>query len=107
MQTIIYYESEEGVYPAFEWLESLKDKKTRIIIKGRIRRLEEGNFGYTRSLGGGVTELKIDYGPGYRVYLGLADGKLVVILVVGDKSTQSKDIRTAKARWKHYQEQEK
>lgn len=106
-RTIIYYESENGDYPAFEWLEALKDKKTRIVIKARIRRLEEGNFGHTRHLGDGVTELKIDYGPGYRVYLGQADGKLIVILVVGDKSTQSKDIKTAKQRWKHYLESEK
>ncbi|MDZ4677120.1 MAG: type II toxin-antitoxin system RelE/ParE family toxin [Oligoflexia bacterium] len=70
---IEYYEDEEGQYPAFEWLESLKDKRTRVVIKGRIRRLEEGNFGYTRGLGDGVTELKIDYGPGYRVYVGLME----------------------------------
>ena len=106
-QTIIYYESESGDCPAFQWLESMKDKKTRIIIKARIRRLEEGIFGHTRNLGDGVTELKIDYGPGYRVYLGHVDRELIVILVVGDKSTQSKDIKTAKQRWKHFLERKK
>jgi len=104
---IEYYEDNKGGYPAHEWLESLRDKSTRVIIKGRIRRLEEGNFGYIRHLGDGVIELKIDYGPGYRVYLGLEKNVLVVILVIGDKSTQTKDIKLAKARWKDHQERKK
>ncbi len=101
---IEYFEDERGRFPAHEWLDALKDKMTRVIIKGRIRRLEAGNFGHTRSLGEGIIELKIDYGPGFRVYLGLEGNSLVVILVIGDKSSQSKDINLAKARWKDHQE---
>lgn len=103
-KTIIYYENAKGVYPAYEWLEALRDKKIRVIIKGRIRRLEEGNFGHTRSIGQGLMELKVDYGPGYRVYLGLDGDTIVVILACGDKSTQSRDIDDAKTRWRAYKE---
>ena len=86
---IIYYEDSKGAFPAHQWLEKLKDKKTRVIIKGRIRRMEEGNFGHTRPVGDGLIELKIDFGPGFRVYLGFDGEKIVVILAAGDKSAQS------------------
>lgn len=104
---IIYYEDRKGTYPAFEWLEKLKDKKTRVIIKGRIRRLEDGNLGLTRSIGQGLIELKIDYGPGYRVYLGFDGDTIIVVLATGDKSTQSKDIESARTRWRDYKERKK
>jgi putative addiction module killer protein len=104
---IIYFEDSNGNQPAYDWVEKLKDKKTRVIIKGRIRRLEEGNLGYTRSVGQGLIELKIDYGPGYRVYLGFDGDTIIVILAGGDKSSQSKDIETAKARWSDYKERKK
>ena len=58
LREIIYYEDGNGNHPAYDWLEKLKDKKTRVIIKGRIRRLEEGNLGFTRSVGQGLIELK-------------------------------------------------
>jgi putative addiction module killer protein len=101
-RAIFYYIDRNGFSPAYDWLETLKDKTTRIIIKGRIRRVEEGNFGHTRNLGAGVIELKIDCGPGYRVYLGADADKLVIILVIGDKKSQSKDIKIAKMRWQDY-----
>ena len=104
---IIYYEDISGEMPAYEWLEKLKDKTTRVIIKGRIRRLEVGNFGHTRSIGEGLIELKIDYGPGYRVYLGFDGDTIVVILAAGDKSNQPKDIANAKVRWRDYKERKR
>jgi len=78
-----------------KWFCSIKDKKTRSIIDVRIRRVSLGNFGDIEPVGRGVTELKIDYGPGFRVYL-LNQGNVIVILLCGgDKSTQEEDIRKA------------
>lgn len=104
---IIYFKDGKGNYPAYDWLGKLKDNRTRVIIKGRIRRLEDGNLGFTRSIGQGLIELKIDYGPGYRVYLGFDGYTVIVILAAGDKGTQSKDIESAKARWHDYKEKRK
>jgi len=67
----------------------------------RLDRVEDGNFGPCRSVGEGVFELKIDVGPGWRVYFG-QDGDLVVLLIGGMKRTQRKDIATAKRYWRNY-----
>jgi putative addiction module killer protein len=80
-----------------EWLSSLRDKQGRARIFDRIYRLEQGNPGKTRSVGAGVIEMKIDFGPGYRVYY-IQHGQLLILLLCGgDKSTQAKDIKRAKA----------
>lgn len=85
------------------WLSSLRDPKAAARIQIRLDRLSMGNFGDVKPVGGGISELRIDYGPGYRVYL-MHRGRLVVVLLCGgDKSTQSKDIQHAKAvaaQWK-------
>lgn len=78
------------------WLDGQKDKSTRLRIAERIRRLSSGLFGQTRALGGGLEELKLDFGPGYRVYFARRGAKLVVVLCGGDKSTQSRDIEKAR-----------
>jgi putative addiction module killer protein len=79
------------------WLKGLKDRQGRAKILARIDRLEEGNQGITRSVGAGVVEMKIDFGPGYRVYF-IQRGEVVIVLLCGgDKSTQENDIRRAKA----------
>ncbi len=79
------------------WLNSLRDRQGRAKIMARIDRLEEGNPGKTRSVGGGVVEMKIDFGPGYRVYF-VQHGEVVIVLLCGgDKSGQEKDIQRAKA----------
>ncbi len=84
------------------WLGDLKDKKGRAKILTRIDRLEDGNPGKTRSVGSGVVEMKVDFGPGYRVYY-IQRGDLIILLLCGgDKSTQDKDIKRAKtlaAQW--------
>lgn len=79
------------------WLEGLKDTVGRARILDRIKRLQrDGNFGDCEPVGDGISELRLHFGPGYRVYF-LKDGaSLVVLLCGGDKSTQSKDIRKAK-----------
>ena len=76
---------------------NLRDRQARAKIYARIDRLEDGNPGNSRSVGAGIVEMKIDFGPGYRVYY-VQRGEIVIILLCGgDKSTQSKDIDHAKA----------
>lgn len=77
------------------WLKSLRDINARARIMVRIRRLELGNPGDVKSVGGGVSELRIDYGPGYRVYFAQQGKTVVILLCGGDKRTQDKDIATA------------
>jgi putative addiction module killer protein len=79
-----------------DWLADLRDRQARSRILHRIDRLEDGNPGQSRSVGDGVVELKIDFGPGYCIYyIGLGP-VIVVLLCGGDKSSQTKDIRRAK-----------
>lgn len=80
-----------------DWFDNLKDKKAAIKIQVRIDRAEDGNFGDHHSVGGGVSEMRIDYGPGYRVYYTVRGQVMVVLLVGGDKSTQEKDIKSAQS----------
>ena len=78
-----------------KWLDALKDIRARARIIVRIERLAAGNPGDVKSIGGGVSELRIDYGPGYRVYYKKHGRQVVILLAGGDKRTQSKDIKTA------------
>jgi len=78
-----------------EWFEQLKDKRAKARIDVRIRRVSLGNFGDVRPVGKGVSELRIDYGPGYRIYITKHGNVLVILLCGGDKSTQAKDIQKA------------
>ncbi len=96
---IILYETQSGRYPFEEWLEALKDKKGKYIIRARLDRLTYGNAGKCEPVGNGVFELKIYYGPGYRVYFGEEDKTVVVLLCGGDKGTQKKDILKAREYW--------
>lgn len=99
---IAIYETEYGQRPFKRWIDSLKDKVTKARINARILRVEDGNFGNSKAIGAGVSELKIDFGPGFRVYYGLDGDKVVVLLIGGDKSTQDKDIRLAQDYWADY-----
>ena len=80
-----------------DWINALKDRTARARVQMRVDRLIHGNPGQHRMLTGGVCELKIDIGPGYRVYYTERGGELIILLAGGDKSTQQKDIRTALA----------
>ena len=86
-----------------EWITSLRDVVGKAKIQVRVDRLVHGNPGSHRSLANGVTELKIDFGPGYRVYYSTLGNELVLLLAGGDKSTQQADIRKAKALVKNYE----
>jgi putative addiction module killer protein len=80
-----------------DWMADLKDSRARVRIADRIDRLTLGNPGDTKSIGDGVSELRIDYGPGYRLYFTRRGQRLVVLLCGGDKSSQNRDIDRAKA----------
>ena len=96
------YQTEEGRSPFSEWIRNLKDRTARSRVRARLARLRLGNFGDTNSLGGGLHELRIDHGPGYRVYFGRAGDRLVLLLYGGTKRTQSRDIKQVRAYWHDY-----
>lgn len=77
------------------WLDGLRDVRARARVQVRIERLTAGNAGDVKPLGEGVSELRIDHGPGYRVYFTKRGRELVILLAGGDKSTQAADIKTA------------
>jgi putative addiction module killer protein len=89
------------------WFDRLRDERARQKIQARIARIRLGNLGQTRSLGEGVHELKIDYGPGYRVYFGEDGPTIVILLCGGDKRTQNADIRAAKTYWAQYKQEKR
>lgn len=95
------YQTVNGKRPIRLWLEALKDGKGRAIIKIRILRLMKG-IGETEFVGEGVWELKIHFGPGYRVYYAESGGQIILLLCGGDKSTQNKDIAQAHSFWADY-----
>jgi putative addiction module killer protein len=79
-----------------EWLRDLRDIKGRARILVRINRIAEGNFGDAKSVGGGVSELRMPFGPGYRVYYTMQGETVTILLCGGDKGTQDRDIERAK-----------
>jgi putative addiction module killer protein len=93
------YITPSGTVPFEEWLSGLKDPVTRNRIKTRLDRVEKGNFGDHRPVGDGVLELRFSFGPGHRIYFVEEGDVIVVLLCGGDKSSQVKDIKTAKIYW--------
>jgi putative addiction module killer protein len=88
--------------PFSEWLTSMKDARAVGVVRARLNRIRLGNFGDCKSVGGGVEELRIDFGPGYRVYYGREGSLVVVLLCGGSKKSQARDIVTAQRQWKEY-----
>ncbi len=97
---VVFYQDQYGNEPFEDWMNALRDQKGRRTILKRLRRLEQGLYGDCKPVGEGVSELRIFFGPGYRVYFGEQDHQLVIILCGGDKSTQEQDIKLAKQFWK-------
>ena len=104
---IAVYRDRQGKEPLTEWLNSIRDRRTRARIDARLDRLQDGNFGDYRSLKGGLFELRLHFGSGYRIYYGRRGDELIILLAGGDKSSQTRDINKAKQYWKDYKKQEK
>lgn len=102
MYQITDYLTEDGRDPMKEWLASLADRQARARVLVRVQRLAAGNFGDCKPLVNGVWELRVDHGPGYRVYYARAGVELLLLLVGGDKRKQQADIDTAAAYWKDW-----
>ncbi len=96
------YVTDQGRKPFTEWLHRIEDIKARAIIRARLNRIRLGNLGDCRSVGDGVQEFRIDYGPGYRIYFGHAGLQIILLLCAGTKGTQRNDIERAKRYWKTY-----
>lgn len=95
------YREANGNSPFSQWINKL-DSHAAARINTYIRRLEQGNFSNLKAVGGGVQELKIAFGPGYRVYLGREGRALIILLGGGSKKRQDQDIRIARDRWQDY-----
>ena len=99
---IVAFRARDGQVPFEDWLDDLKDKRAVARVLARLTRVRQGNAGDCKSVGEGVSELRVDYGPGYRVYFGQQGQTLVVLLCGGDERTQDRDIRLAKLYWQEF-----
>ena len=104
---VIVYAQANGKDPFTEWLYSLKDIMGRKRILARVSRLQQGQYGDCEPVGEGVRELRLFFGPGYRVYFGEQGNTVTILLCGGDKHSQCKDIEQAKAYWKEYLSRER
>jgi putative addiction module killer protein len=99
---LIVYATPSEEEPFTDWINNLRDVVGRKRILARIGRLEQGNYGDCEPVGEGISELRMFFGPGYRVYFGENGNDIVILLCGGDKSSQDKDIQLAKAYWQEY-----
>jgi putative addiction module killer protein len=95
-------ELDDGTIPFDEWVSTLRDKRMEAAVDTRLARVRGGNFGDHKRIGGGVCELRIDIGPGLRVYYGEFRRQIVVLIGGGDKKTQKRDIRRAQSLWEQW-----
>jgi len=100
------YETEDGDSPFTEWFDDL-DSRAAARITTALTRLGNGNTSHVKGVGSGVYELKIDFGPGYRVYFGKDGAEIVILLGGGSKKRQRRDISDAQARWQDYKDRKK
>ena len=101
MVKVLEYEKEDGSRPFSKWFSSL-NVQAALKVRTAVGRLENGNFSNAKGVGQGVSEYKLDFGPGYRVYFGKDGDKLVILLGGGTKKRQSLDIENAQGLWKAY-----
>ncbi len=107
MYKLKHYIDPEGQNLFTKWLNSFKDKQALSKIAARLLRLENGNFGDCKPVGEGVWELRIDSGPGYRVYYAIQGKRVILLCDGGDKSTQTTDIKNTISRWNDWQTRNK
>lgn len=105
-KSVLVYRTGDGRLPFDEWLRELRDQNVIARVLARIGRVRLGNLGDCKPVGEGVSELRVDYGPGYRIYFGQKGGTVVILLSGGDKRTQERDIRQARQYWYDYQQRE-
>ena len=98
------YITPSGKVPFLEWLNSIKDPITRFRVRRRLDRLELGNLGDCKSVGDEVFELRLAFGPGYRIYFAEQDNLIIILLCAGDKNRQKNDIKKAKMYWHELKE---
>lgn len=103
MFEIRHYITGDGINPLEQWLKELRNVQAKIAIIRRLNRLEQGNFGDFKPLRDGVHELRIDTGPGYRVYYARSGKTVMLLLCGGSKRTQSSDIDRACEYWRDWQ----
>jgi len=96
------YVTRNGRKSFVEWLEAIKNKNDRYRIKERLDRVALGNMGDCKRLSGGISELRLHFGPGYRIYFGEENNMIILLLCGGNKSTQKKNIKTAMSYWADY-----
>ncbi len=101
-QELRVYQRQDGTQPFTVWLADLTDRQARARIRPRLSRLALGNFGDCKALDGGVSELRVDWGSGYRVYFARIGAAILLLLCAGDKTTQSQDIERAKTHLENY-----
>ena len=101
---IRHYLTAAGIDPFLEWFDALRDRHAQARVRARLDRLKRGLLGDCEPVGEGVSELRIDWGPGYRVYFARAGTELVLLLLGGDKRKQQTNIKQAKEYWHDYQE---
>jgi putative addiction module killer protein len=96
------YETVDGKRPFDEWLDDMRDRATLARIASRLNRVALGNLGDAKSVGSGVSELRLAFGSGYRIYFAQDGDRIILLLCGGDKGSQDRDIRTAKTYLEHY-----
>jgi putative addiction module killer protein len=97
-----YYQTSAGEQPFVEWLQGMNDRQARTRVEARLARVVIGNLGDVEPVGEGVMELRIDWGPGYRVYFAQVGQVIILLLCGGDKRTQQRDINRAKEYFEDY-----
>lgn len=96
------YKTAAGQKPFDDWQDGLRDRVLVARIASRLNRVATGNLGDAKSVGDGVSELRLAFGPGYRIYFAQEKDRIVLLLCGGDKGSQEKDIRAVKAYWEDY-----
>lgn len=104
LKTLRYYTTQSGKIPFLEWLNGLTNIQTKLRIRRRLDRLELGHYGDCESVGNDVFELRLFFEGGIRIYFAKYDNSIIILLNAGNKSSQKRDIKSAKEYWKDLQE---
>ena len=105
LKRLLYYQTRIGKSPFEEWLEELRDRRAAAKVRARLNRLATfGHVGDCEPVGGGVHELKVHFGPGYRAYFAKHGQEIILLLCGGDKGTQDHDIKKAAEYWEDYKQ---